>query len=372
MRRDDGAGVIKIKPVVQLAKIAPKPTTIPINAAKVLLPPKPVVAAAKTVREPDFSMLNKPPPLAFNLPKSAAYAPRVVNHDPLNDPPEEALRKLESEASILKEEVSALKWLAKRKEQEWNNIIELLKKKEETWLKVKRQADITVFDKGLHKIQSITPAPLPTSLPTSTVFPSPAMPEAPPPIQVLRASSASLTPTTMVKPASVVVSTTGTLAGGPRKVLVPVSQPLTPQAIQTLSSQGLLKSGGMTADGKRVIVVKKAAAGGITAMLKSSGASFSTAPMVRNVTTIIRPPGTLAVTKVVTASPKSVVSTGKEPFTPDKSQCGECKTKAAKFECSACSKMWYCSRECQEKNWSKHEHECGMTKAVIKEEIITE
>ena len=42
---------------------------------------------------------------------------------------------------------------------------------------------------------------------------------------------------------------------------MPVSQPLTAETLQALSSQGLVKSGGMTADGKRIIVVKKSATG---------------------------------------------------------------------------------------------------------------
>ena len=65
-------------------------------------------------------MLNKPPPIPFNLPKEASLAPRNVKDDPMNDPPHVALFKLEGEAKNLKEEVAALKWLAKRKEQEWN------------------------------------------------------------------------------------------------------------------------------------------------------------------------------------------------------------------------------------------------------------
>ena len=65
-------------------------------------------------------MLNKPAPIPFNLPKEASLVPRNVNDDPMNDTPHVALSKLENEAKNLKEEVAALKWLAKRKEQEWN------------------------------------------------------------------------------------------------------------------------------------------------------------------------------------------------------------------------------------------------------------
>ena len=41
----------------------------------------------------------------------------------MNDTPHIALSKLENEAKTLKEEVAALKWLAKRKEQEWNRYV---------------------------------------------------------------------------------------------------------------------------------------------------------------------------------------------------------------------------------------------------------
>ena len=68
-------------------------------------------------------MLNKPAPIPFNLPKEASLVPRNVNDDPMNDTPHVALSKLENEAKTLKEEVAALKWLAKRKEQEWNRYV---------------------------------------------------------------------------------------------------------------------------------------------------------------------------------------------------------------------------------------------------------
>ena len=105
-----------MKPATQIISnqvaIAPKPNQVPIAIA-----PKPAVKA------PDFSMLNKPPPIPFYLPKSAALVPRNISIDNVNDPPEIALKRLEKEATTLKEEVAALKWLAKRKEQEWNNIM---------------------------------------------------------------------------------------------------------------------------------------------------------------------------------------------------------------------------------------------------------
>ena len=51
----------------------------------------------------------------------------------------------------------------------------------------------------------------------------------------------------------------------------------------------------------------------------------------------------------------------------------ECKTKPSKFEYAGCSKMWYCFKDCQEKNWPQQEKECGLTKStMVKQEIIDE
>ena len=101
---------------IRFTPIAPKLPTCGIVPPPPLrikeLPPKP--------KGPDIYMLSKPAPIPFNLPKEASLIPRNVKEDPMNDPPQVALNKLEGEARNLKEEVAALKWLAKRKEQEWN------------------------------------------------------------------------------------------------------------------------------------------------------------------------------------------------------------------------------------------------------------
>ena len=50
----------------------------------------------------------------------------------------QSLPTLDSEVVRLKEEVRALQWLARRKEQEWDQLIRLLKQKEEQLLKTER------------------------------------------------------------------------------------------------------------------------------------------------------------------------------------------------------------------------------------------
>ena len=333
-------------------------------------------------------MLNKPPPISFNLPKEAAYANRNVQEDPLNQPPDVALKQLEEEARVLKEEVAALKWLAKRKEQEWNSILGLLKKKEETWLRVKRQAELTMNDSGFQKIKALagvksTNDPTPSQVHkavTTTIISNPNA-----------LTSAVVQPVQALNAAPVVnVASSASSDGSQRKVLIPVSQPLTPQAIQALSTQGLIKSSGMTPDGKRIIVVKKsglsnAASGGpmvsvsggpIKILPKNSGQPLNVASSIMNsnnqikMTPIKLPVGMTGATKVVTANPKTVVTavTNNSAVVPAKAVklCAQCKNKPSKFECGGCSSIWYCSRECQEMNWDTHENECG---TKVKKEI---
>ena len=94
------------------------------------------------------------------------------------------------------------------------------------------------------------------------------MPSPPPPITVVRppanAGSVKIVSKMLAPNASKVVNaaTGGVISnpgGGPKKMLIPVSQPLTAENLEALRSQGLVKSGGMTADGKRIIIVKKSA-----------------------------------------------------------------------------------------------------------------
>ena len=44
--------------------------------------------------------------------------------------------------------------------------------------------------------------------------------------------------------------------------------------------------------------------------------------------------------------------------------CGE----AAKQRCSKCKGVWYCSRECQLKNWKEHKKMCKMLEEMHKAE----
>ena len=118
--------------------------------------------------------------------------------------------------------------------------------------------------------------------------------------------------------------------------------------------------------------MKKSATG--TTILPKSISSLTTP------TTVVMAPRTAVnqtVTKVVMTNSlrPPIAATGQYSAITGKKKspvCQECKVKPSKFECAGCSKMWYCSRECQEKNWPKHEVKCGQPISVVKQEIIDE
>ena len=48
-----------------------------------------------------------------------------------------------------------------------------------------------------------------------------------------------------------------------------------------------------------------------------------------------------------------------EQLIDEPAKCAECGQPAPK-RCSRCQSEWYCRRECQVKNWSKHKKACDM------------
>jgi hypothetical protein len=57
----------------------------------------------------------------------------------------------ENEIKLLREEIRALHWLARRKEQEWDNVIRLLKQKEERLMRSERQYSLGAGDLTLYR-----------------------------------------------------------------------------------------------------------------------------------------------------------------------------------------------------------------------------
>jgi hypothetical protein len=56
------------------------------------------------------------------------------------------------------------------------------------------------------------------------------------------------------------------------------------------------------------------------------------------------------------------VTTTMQPMT---KECKFCSKKDAGKKCGNCMSVWYCSRECQAKDWSEHKKVCGLKEARI-------
>jgi hypothetical protein len=153
-----------------------------------------------------------------------------------------------------------------------------------------------------------------------------------------------------------------------------VKKPLTQQDLQSLSDQGLIKSGGFTADGKRIIVVRK---GGLPNQPGGGQPAGGQGGQTIRIMSKQQLAAAQAVTSKQSSSPTIVSTTSLARSTISQQQapnlCGACKVKPSKFECAGCAKMYYCSAECQEKNWDVHENQCGKKIGhVVKEEIMDE
>ena len=115
-------------------------------------------------------------------------------------------------------------------------------------------------------------------------------------------------------------------------------------------------------------------AGQIKILPKNHAASLNSSSVKVTPIMVNKPVSTVQVnaTKVVNTAPRTLVTpvTAATAVTASKAIkfCAQCKTKPSKFECGGCSKIWYCSRECQELNWDSHENECGVTD--VKKEIV--
>jgi len=56
----------------------------------------------------------------------------------------------------------------------------------------------------------------------------------------------------------------------------------------------------------------------------------------------------------------------------DDQPCQACGVFPARFQCSACQSVRYCSQECQASDWGIHYRECAETIAAMKEEQLQE
>jgi len=234
----------------------------------------------------------------------------------------------ETDAEIfsLEKEIRALQWLARRKEQEWDQAVRLLKQKEEKLMKAQRNK-VMIQTEAEHLLTKYRQPS------TAVVLNSPMQPVIVPQQQVLiLPTNQPVTPTSRLiqpKPATlvskpVINTTTHTTIIRNSKSPSPatVQRPVTTAATQPDTSAAAVAAAGVeNTETKFSTVLEKASKN----LQKASGGT----------------------------------TVGKKEEKKNTPVCQGCGKKKSEFVCAGCSNRWYCSRECQVEDWDEHADDCS-------------
>ena len=204
---------------------------------------------------------------------------------------------MESEVEVkrLEEEVKALQWLARRKEQEWDQVVRLLKQKEERLLRSQRNKGMALTETE-HLVSRIQPVVVPQQ-------------------QVLLLSTQGGARTgTATRHIAPKPSPAPTLVVKPRPSPVKVTNP-------TISPATMVTEKG-AAD-------REKEESKFSAVLEKASRNLAKATKGK---------------EEEVGSGKGKEGGKKEKVTP---ACQGCSKKKSEFVCAGCSNRWYCSRECQ-------------------------
>ena len=370
-------------------------------------PPPPASAAAK----PTIRVRNN---LIHSIGSTATTAGGGLNHilkmpDSLfaRNPsaparPSASVSEAEADVKRLSEEVRALQWLARRKEQEWDQVVRLLKQKEEKLLVAERAKVVAAA--GESEIPTIINKVLPNrSGATATAVP--VIGNLVNGSEVATKLHAAAAGSIIINKQSGAVLANAAGAGHGRRILIPAGQ-ITQAQLQAMKSSGRINANQFQSisQGKTVLAAPAATTAPsdhqrpITtasgAMLSSKFAKIAPKPLnfgapgpkivtvqgSANVTTA--PSAAAGVNPVlVSANGGSVLakparqirdSQTSQQVRPEEQEeqgtitmssssippCGFCRAKKSKFVCSYCKEKWYCSRKCQLDDWDGHEDEC--------------
>jgi len=240
----------------------------------------------------------------------------------------------ETDAEIfsLEKEIRALQWLARRKEQEWDQAVRLLKQKEEKLMKAQRNK-VMIQTEAEHLLTKYRQPN------TAVVLNPPMQPVIVPQQQVLiLPTNQPVTPTSRLiqpKPASLVSKPVIT-SPGPTTIIRNSKSP-SPAAVQRPatstvptqpdrpSSNTSASSGVDNTETKFSTVLEKASKN----LQKASGVSTAAG------------------------------NAGKKEEKKNTPVCQGCGKKKSEFVCAGCSNRWYCSRECQVEDWDEHADDCS-------------
>ena len=234
----------------------------------------------------------------FSVSKRVNFAgPRIRVRDNLIKP---TAPKSEPDIERLRKEIDSLKWLAKRKQQEWDKVLSLLKLKERSLIQLERKQNL-VQKVGQDFLDRIEASPVPQQ-------------------QQQPATSLILTPVTPAQ------QTVNGLISNPTTVVAP---PVVVNKVLQLSAQPLVAH---TSAGQKPIILARAPQNGT--ILRFNPAQPQATP-------------TIVSTKSLSVSPGPSLL------------CGFCKTKPGDFLCSKCNQIRYCSPSCQKNDWVTHSLICA-------------
>ncbi len=290
----------------------------------------------------DESEMPAPP-----LPKRPAFSNVVPGLAP-SLPSRPSLAALDQEVVRLRDEVSALKWLLERKEKEWDQVLRLLKTREEALEKAQRSRELASREAALSVenivkkfVRGADPPPRLASAPMSSCG-------------VLNngvTDQNGTTPKVVLNPPPVAQSglVPRIVSAGSILPILPSQVPVSkPTLLLTNSSAGTrivnashLQAADTVTASPRVVTVAQPTP------------AIMTVSNFRNLTTVpSAPPAGPRIVSVHSTTWDNTAVKNKLPL------CQGCNVSEAKFMCAGCSRRRYCSKSCQLKDWDAHDSEC--------------
>lgn len=258
----------------------------------------------------------------------------------------------DQEIVSLEKEVRALQWLARRKEKEWDQVISLLKQKEEKLIKAQRTR-VLIHAEAEHLLSKHKPISMsasshqPLTSPATMVLPGTATmaPVIVPQQQVLILPSSVTMPSSPLN--NVNTNTARLIQPKPPMTVKPVTNA---PVMTNLETKTVTSNSGV----------------GVTLRSKSPGAAQKQTNGV--LTNEPNSEQKIAVSTVTTertaknlqkAASGGNLTSSKEEAKKSTPDCQGCGKKKSEFVCAGCSNRWYCSRECQVEDWDEHADECS-------------
>ena len=236
----------------------------------------------------------------------------------------------DQEILSLEKEVRALQWLARRKEREWDQVISLMKQKEERLMKAQR-AKVMIQVEAEHLLTKYKSPATSINLNTSSVS-SPAQPTS------VMMSTSQLQPVIVPQQQVLILPSPTSMATS-----TPTSRQIQPKpataatlAVKPLTSTPTSSVGGTNLRNNKLPspVQQQKPSNGVSNELQDQ----KTLSAIRN----LQKAASNATVTVTTA-----VSNPKEESKKNTPNCQGCGKKKSEFVCAGCSNRWYCSRECQ-------------------------